>query len=528
MLILILKLIKKMKNRKFIVTLFLTLISVVFVGQNLVEFDKSSAVENALKGLSTDISENWAVVATPQRDINDKKSVGGVLFYRLAEGKWNLFQEIYPNDLNALNNFGTKVSIDGNTAVISSIGDHENGLFSGAVYVYEFNYDDQTWERIVKLKSSDAALGDKFGQSLEIKNGIIVVGALNSNGANLKTGAAYVFEKVNNEWIESSKIYADTGKSNSFFGFSISILDSKHIAVGAYNDDGNKERSGAVYIFKKSDNSWNQSVKIYDENGFSSDLFGYSLTSMPSLLFNNNSSKFEGILYIGAPGTNDNDLQTGAVYFYKETNSGWTNGLKLIEIDSNHNDHFGVSVSSNEYGKLLVGASRVNTDSNLNAGKVYLYDTYEGQGNSVANGIELTKDAETAYDYYGAKVVIDEENILISSPYSNQNSLINSGEIYFYKLDIDNIASTNEELFTFKQNIPNSFKNSTTLEYTLKVQAYVKIEVFDATGRLEQVLVDEVKDFGVYNQKFNSKSSGLYICKITIGSFTKTIKMLAI
>ena len=123
MLILILKLIKKMKNRKFIVTLFLTLISVVYVGQNLVEFDKSSAVENALKGLSTDISENWAVVATPQRDINDKKSVGGVLFYRLAEGKWNLFQEIYPNDLNALNNFGTKVSIDGNTAVISSIGD---------------------------------------------------------------------------------------------------------------------------------------------------------------------------------------------------------------------------------------------------------------------------------------------------------------------------------------------------------------------------------------------------------------------
>ena len=58
MLILILKLIKKMKNRKFIVTLFLTLISVVFVGQNLVEFDKSSAVENVLKGLSTDISES--------------------------------------------------------------------------------------------------------------------------------------------------------------------------------------------------------------------------------------------------------------------------------------------------------------------------------------------------------------------------------------------------------------------------------------------------------------------------------------
>ena len=516
-----------MKNKKFIVTLFLTLISVVYVGQNSVEFDKTPAVKNALKGFSSDISGSWAIVGSPQRDLNNKKSIGGVLFYRLAEGKWNLFQEIYPDDLKELNNFGTKVSLDGNTAVISSIGDHEKGLFSGAVYVYEFNYDDQKWERKVKLKSSDTTLGDKFGQSVEIKDGLIVVGALNSNGANLKTGAAYVFEKINNQWIETSKIFADTGKSNSFFGFSLSILDSNHVAVGAYNDDGNNERSGVVYLFKKNINTWNQSEKIYDENGLSSDLFGYSLASMPSISQNNDSTKFEGILYIGAPGTNENDLKTGAVYFYKETTSGWEKGLKLIESDSNHNDHFGVSVSSNEYGKLLVGASRVNTDSKLNSGKVYMYDTFEGQGNSIANGIELTKESEIAYNYYGAKVVIDEENILISSPYSNQNSLSNSGELHFYKLDVEYNTSSNEDLFSLKQNIPNSFKNSTILEYSLKLKAHVKIEIFDSNGKLVQILVDEVKDFGVYNQKFNSKSSGLYICKITIGSFTKTIKMLS-
>lgn len=520
--------IRKMKNKKFIITIFLTLISSVYLGQNLVEFDTSPAVKNALKGFSSDISESWAIVGSPQRDLNNKKSVGGVLFYRLAEGKWNLFQEIYPNDLNELNSFGTKVSIEGNTAIISSIGDHENGLFSGAVYVYEFNYDTQIWERKVKLKSSDTTLGDKFGQSVEIKNGIIVVGALNSNGANLKTGAAYIFEKLNNEWVETSKIYADAGKSNSFFGFSLSILDSKHVAVGAYNDDGNKERTGAVYLFKKSNNSWTQYTKIFDENGSSADLFGYSLASMPSLTLNSDSLKFDGILYIGAPGTNENDLQTGAVYFYKETEFGWEKGLKLVESDSKHNDHFGVSISSNEYGKLLVGASRVNTDSKLNAGKVYMYDTFEGQGTAIANGVELTKEAEAAYNYYGAKVVIDQENILISSPYSNKNSLTNSGEIQFYKLDIEYNISSNEDLFSLKQNIPNSFKNSTTLEYSLKLKAHVKIEIFDVNGKLVQILVDEVKDFGVYNQKFNSKSSGLYICKITIGSFKKTIKMLSI
>jgi hypothetical protein len=248
---------------------------------------------------------------------------------------------------------------------------------------------------------------------------------------------------------------------------------------------------------------------------------------MPSLSLNNDSSKFEGILYVGAPGTNENDLKTGSVYFYKETTSGWEKGLKLIESDSNHNDHFGVSVSSNEYGKLIVGASRVNTGSKLNAGKVYMYDTFEGQGNAVANSIELTKEAEIAYNYYGAKVVIDQENILISSPYSNQNSLNNSGELHFYKLDVDYNTSSNEDLFSLKQNIPNSFKSSTILEYSLKLKAHVKIEIFDVNGTLVQTLVDEVKDFGVYNQKFNSTSSGLYLCKITIGSFTKTIKMLS-
>jgi hypothetical protein len=156
-----------------------------------------------------------------------------------------------------------------------------------------------------------------------------------------------------------------------------------------------------------------------------------------------------------------------------------------------------------------------------------MYDTFEGQGNAVANSIELTKEAEIAYNYYGAKVVINQENILISSPYSNQNSLINSGELHFYKLDVDYNTSSNDDLFNLKQNIPNSFKSSTILEYSLKLKAHVKIEIFDVNGTLVQTLVDEVKDFGVYNQKFNSTSSGLYLCKITIGSFTKTIKMLS-
>ena len=94
---------------------------------------------------------------------------------------------------------------------------------------------------------------------------------------------------------------------------------------------GQKKDREAVYVFNRSGNSWTEKTKLFDTEGSSSDLFGFSLTSGPRLNNDANENTYKGILFIGAPGTNNNNKQTGSVYFYTEDSSGWSQSLELIE-----------------------------------------------------------------------------------------------------------------------------------------------------------------------------------------------------
>lgn len=43
------------------------------------------------------------------------------------------------------------------------------------------------------------------------------------------------------------------------------------------------------------------------------------------------------------------------------------------------------------------------------------------------------------------------------------------------------------------QNYPNSFSNTTTIEYILPKKAFVSLKIYNATGQLVTTLVDEQK-----------------------------------
>lgn len=56
----------------------------------------------------------------------------------------------------------------------------------------------------------------------------------------------------------------------------------------------------------------------------------------------------------------------------------------------------------------------------------------------------------------------------------------------------------------------------------------VKIIVYDAIGKQVNVLVDEYKDAGRYSINFNGTNiaSGVYLCRMEAGNFTRVTKML--
>jgi hypothetical protein len=115
----------------------------------------------------------------------------------------------------------------------------------------------------VKITASDGAGGDRFGWSVAVGSGRIVVGAYQDDvGSNANQGSAYIFDLDGNQL---SKITASDGAVSDLFGYSVAA-GSGRIVVGAYLDDDNGSSSGSAYIFNLSEDSntyWERILETY-------------------------------------------------------------------------------------------------------------------------------------------------------------------------------------------------------------------------------------------------------------------------
>ncbi|MGB1071888.1 MAG: FG-GAP repeat protein, partial [Planctomycetota bacterium] len=85
------------------------------------------------------------------------------------------------------------------------------------------------WNQKDAIVPSDADANDGFGLSMAISDSLLVVGAPNKSGGR---GAAYVFEKQGNSWVQVQILQAANPLEGDVYGFSVSVLGST-IAVGA-------------------------------------------------------------------------------------------------------------------------------------------------------------------------------------------------------------------------------------------------------------------------------------------------------
>jgi hypothetical protein len=105
-------------------------------------------------------------------------------------------------------------------------------------------------------------------------------------------------------------------------------------------------------------------------------------------------------------------------------------------------------------------------------------------------------------------------------------------------LNLTNLSNYETEVyipqyFSLKQNYPNPFNPSTTIRYGLEKNSYVKVEIFDISGKLLSTLHNNNQTQGWHsviwngtNQKGKQMPAGLYLSKITVGNESKTTKMM--
>ena len=143
---------------------------------------------------------------------------------------------------NIANYFSGNFSIDGNYLVG---GDWRYNDETGCAYVYQKN--GNNWVEMAKLVASDGAIHDEFGGSVAISGDYIVVGA-NDAGT---SGAAYIFHRVNSNWVEMAKLVVADG---DMFGYSVAIFGN-YILIGNAN-------TSFAHIFHQVGDQWIQQAKL--------------------------------------------------------------------------------------------------------------------------------------------------------------------------------------------------------------------------------------------------------------------------
>jgi hypothetical protein len=112
-------------------------------------------------------------------------------------------------------------------------------------------------------------------------------------------------------------------------------------------------------------------------------------------------------------------------------------------------------------------------------------------------------------------------------------------DVYLIKTDgngmVVGIEESNDEYRTrnielrLMQNYPNPFNKLTAVSYKLKVPSHTTLQIYDITGRLVEILVDEHQKPGVYQLPITSNqfpSSGIYFYRLQSGDFTSTKKLI--
>ncbi len=75
---------------------------------------------------------------------------------------------------------------------------------------------------------------------------------------------------------------------------------------------------------------------------------------------------------------------------------------------------------------------------------------------------------------------------------------------------------------------PNTFNPRVTIEYSIPVSSYTRIEIYNILGKAVDTLVNGYKKQGSYEVSWsaNNFSSGTYFCRIVSGNFVETKKLL--
>ncbi len=431
-------------------------------------------------GIGRSAGANVAIVGAPgTNDAGDNS--GSAYIFVPGEHTWKQQAKLVSADAARGDAFGSAVSIDRSTAIVGASKDDDAGTNSGSAYI--FVREGVVWKQQAKLVPSDLRGSDDFGGAVYIQGSTVVVGAKSHTHGGVKTaGAAYIFARNGERWVEQAKLTAPDAASRDGFGFSVAISGNTVVVGAPSHDTDGKADAGAAYIYELDGNTWKQQVKLISDDTGKRHKFGYGVEA------NGNT------IIIGAPGDDDVAPGAGAAFSYVRVDEVWQAKKKVVTDDAGKGYAFGSWVATSHENVVV---------SSVNESLHGPQERPHGTAAYVYNGIDDFGTPPFAIDPFGLRVT-----------------------------SLGKVKRT-----ALYQNFPNPFNPETWLPYRLAADATVSLRIYNVKGQLIRELPLGPKKAGYYltretaaywdgsNEIGESVSTGVYFYQLEAGMLSDVRRM---
>jgi hypothetical protein len=183
---------------------------------------------------------------------------GSVYIYHGEYSHWTNTQKLRSEPILPGTFFGTCVTIcpkNPHIMVIGSQGDQSgSGKFqAGSAFIYRSTPDTRSWSVTQKLVPDHFENGDRFGFITKMYDDFVVISSQGDDDHGIDTGAVYIFREERalglNKWSVQQKLYSNV-KSTQYGEFS--EIYGHTLVVGSNQEDdyGGSTNTGAVYVYK--------------------------------------------------------------------------------------------------------------------------------------------------------------------------------------------------------------------------------------------------------------------------------------
>jgi len=265
------------------------------------------------------------------------------------------------------------------------VGEPNNLHTPGRVYVFG-TAGGSGWTQQTHLEAEDGAVGDGFGAALDVSGSTLVVGAPSAD-------AAYVFQRREGEWRQTSRLAPAAADSASGFGRSVTVADNRLFVAAQSSEQAEVEGGGAVYVYHKESGGWSESAVVSSGVIPSESQFGRALAAS------------KGQLLVSAPA-----YEGGVVAVFQRDEGGW-NEVQLVEArDFGDGARFGRAVQWTGEA-VLVGAPRAYDAT----GAVRAF-TYNAKDTTWTEETTLLPFDGSSRHLFGGAIAHDDSDLWVGAP----------------------------------------------------------------------------------------------------------------